>query len=150
MSPMSVPSLRRIVIAGKRGVVYLLREHFGGVGSAVTKLAGCHAFSGAARVGETVLMPCLREDRILALHVGRAHLRWTWSADSLYGAPVVAGSLVYVADRFTGDLVVLELSTGAVVQRIHAGDLTHFPSEVVDGGHVFVPTLTGITAFQGP
>jgi hypothetical protein len=56
---------------------------------------------------------------------------------------------VYVADRTTGDLVVLRLSNGSVVQRIHAGSLTHFPSEVVDGGFVFVPTLTGITAFHG-
>ena len=47
MSPMSVPSLHRIVIAGKRGVVYLLHEHFKGVGSAIKNLDGCHAFSGA-------------------------------------------------------------------------------------------------------
>jgi hypothetical protein len=56
---------------------------------------------------------------------------------------------VYVADRSSGDLVVLHLSDGTEVQRIHAGDLTHFPSEVVDGGYVFVPTLSGITAFHG-
>jgi hypothetical protein len=35
------------------------------------------------------------------------------------------------------------------LQRLHAGELTHFPSEVVDGGRVFVPTLSGITAFRG-
>ncbi len=148
MSPMPVPSIRRIVIAGKRGVVYLLHEHFGGVGSAITKLSGCHAFSGAARVGRTVLMPCLGEGQIRALRVGRSGLHWTWSADA-FGAPVVAGSRVYVSDRDTGDLVVLRLSDGSVVQRLHAGSVTHFPSEVVDGGYVFVPTLTGITAFRG-
>jgi PQQ-like domain len=148
MSPMSVPSLQRIVIAGKRGVVYLLREHFGGVGSAVSNLSGCHAFGGAARVGRTVLMPCLGEDQIRALHVGPSGLHWAWSADNLFGAPVIAGRRVYVADRYSGDLVVLRLSTGHVIQRIHAGGLTHFPSEVVDGGFVFVPTLTGITAFH--
>ncbi|MGC4110861.1 MAG: PQQ-binding-like beta-propeller repeat protein [Nocardioides sp.] len=149
LSPISVPSRHRIVIAGKRGVVYLLREHFRGVGSAVSKLGGCHAFGGAARVGHTVLMPCLGEDQIRALRVGKGSLHWSWSADNVFGAPVIAGGKVYVADRYSGDLVVLRLSNGHELQRIHAGDLTHFPSEVVDNGFVFVPTLTGITAFRG-
>src|SRR4051812_5917360 len=146
-SPASVRGIHRIVIAGKRGVVYLLREHLGGVGSAVAKLAGCHAFAGAAVAGRTVLMPCLGENQVRALRVGPRHLHWTWSASG-YGSPVIAGPRVYVADRNTGDLVVLRLSNGSVVQRLHAGDLTHFPSQVVDGGFVFVPTLTGITAFH--
>jgi outer membrane protein assembly factor BamB len=148
MSPMAVPSIRRIVIAGKRGTVYLLHEHFRGVGSAITKRPGCHAFGGAARVGRTVLMPCLGEGQIRALRVGRSSLRWRWSA-SVFGAPVVAGSRVYVSDRNSGDLVVLRLSNGSVVQRIAAGGHTHFPSVTVDGGHVFVPTLSGIIAFEG-
>jgi PQQ-like domain len=149
MSPVAVPSVHRIVIAGKRGVVYLLHEHFHGVGSDVAHRGGCHAFGGAARVGHTVLMPCLGEDQIRALHVTSHGLHWTWSTDNVFAAPVVAGSRVYAADRYTGDLVVMRLSNGHVVQRIHAGSLTHFPSEVVDGGYVFVPTLTGITAFRG-
>jgi outer membrane protein assembly factor BamB len=148
MSPAMVPGIERIVIAGKRGTVYLLREHLGGVGSAVRQLAGCHGFSGAAVVGRIVLMPCLGENQVRALRVGRHHLSWAWSA-GVYGSPVVAGSRVYVADRGSGDLVVLRLRDGSVVQRIHAGSLTHFPSQVVDGGYVFVPTLTGITAFHG-
>jgi outer membrane protein assembly factor BamB len=146
-SPASVRGLHRMVIAGKRGVVYLLHEHFGGVGSAITKLAGCHAFAGAAVIGRTVLMPCRDEHQVRALRVGTRHLHWTWSA-GVYGSPVIAGTRVYVADSDSGDLVVLRLSDGSVVQRIHAGDLTHFPSQIVDGGYVFVPTLTGITAFH--
>jgi len=149
MSPAMVPGLKRIVIAGKRGVAYLLREHSHGVGSAIRHLAGCHAFGGSAVVGRTVLMPCLGESSIRALHVRKAHLRWGWSRPNLYGSPVVAGSRVYVADRTSGDVFVLRLASGRVLQRIHAGTLTHFPSEVVDGGFVFVPTLTGITAFRG-
>jgi outer membrane protein assembly factor BamB len=148
MSPMPVPSLHRIVIAGKRGVVYLLHERFHGVGSAITKLDGCHAFSGAARVGRTVLMPCLGEGQVRELRVTKTGLRWGWSA-SAFGAPVVAGSRVYVSDRESGDLVVLRLSNGSVVQRIAAGSHTHFPSVTVDGGYVFVPTLDGVQAFHG-
>jgi hypothetical protein len=129
-------------------VVYLLHERLGGVGSAITELAGCHAFAGAAVTGRTVLMPCLGENQVRALRVGRHHLRWLWSA-GVYGSPVVAGRRVYVADRSSGDLVVLRLDNGHAIQRIHAGTLTHFPSQVVDGGFVFVPTMTGITAFRG-
>jgi hypothetical protein len=148
-SPASVPGVHRIVIAGKRGTVYLLRQHFGGVGSEVTSLDGCTAFGGPAVVGRTVLMPCLGQHQIRALHVGAHGMHWVWSANGLYSSPVVAGSRVYVADRDSGDLVVLRLRNGSVVQRIHAGNLTHFPSSVVDGGFVFVPTLTGVTAFHG-
>jgi outer membrane protein assembly factor BamB len=148
MSPMPVPAVHRIVIAGKRGVVYLLHEHFRGVGSDIASLSGCHAFSGGARVGRTVLMPCSGEGQIRALRVGESGLHWTWSA-SVFGSPVIAGPRVYVSDRTSGDLVVLDRSDGSVVQRIAAGSHTHFPSVAVDGGYVFVPTLTGITAFQG-
>jgi outer membrane protein assembly factor BamB len=149
MSPMAVPSVKRIVIAGKRGVVYLLPERFHGVGSAIAHRSGCSAFGGAARSGRTVLMPCLFEHQVRALHVGRSSLRWGWTASGLFGAPVIAGPRVYVADRSSGDLVVLRRKDGHQIQRIHAGNLTHFPSEVVDGGMVFVPTLGGIAAFSG-
>src|SRR5207247_1533962 len=131
-SPASIPGIHRLVIAGKRGTVYLLKEHLGGIGSAVRTLDGCTAFSGPAVVGRTVVMPCLGQYQVRALRVGKAKLHWAWSA-GVYGSPVIAGSRVYVADRNSGDLVVLRLSDGTEVQRIHAGDLTHFPSEVVDG-----------------
>ncbi len=147
-SPIPVPAVNRIVIVGKRGVVYLLRQHFHGVGSEVTHRRGCAAWGGGARRGRIVLLPCLSRGQIRAMRVGHSSLRWTWAADA-FGAPVIAGPRVYVADRSTGDLVVLRFRTGRVIQRIHAGDLTHFPSQVVDGGFVFVPTLSGITAFQG-
>jgi hypothetical protein len=67
---------------------------------------------------------------------------------NLYGSPIVAGRRVYLTDRDTGDLVVLRLRDGHQLQRLHAGSVSHFPSQVVDGGYVFVPTLTGITAFR--
>ena len=141
---------RRLVIAGKRGVVYLLPLSLGGVGSAITRLSGCAAFGGSARVDAgTVLMPCLFSNQIRKLKVSGNTLSWGWSADNLYGSPVVGGSFVYVADRSSGDLVVLRLSDGTVRQRLHAGSLTHFPSATISGPMVFVPTLSGVTAFAG-
>jgi outer membrane protein assembly factor BamB len=148
-SPVSIPSLHRLVVGSKRSRLYLLNEHLGGVGSAVRTLDGCSTFGGAAVVGHIVVEPCLNENEVRALRVGRSTLHWVWTASGIYGSPIVAGPYIYVADRGSGDLVVLRLADGSVVQRVHAGALTHFPSEVVDGGYVFVPTLTGITAFHG-
>lgn len=148
-SPTMLPGLKRIVIAGKRGEVYLLKETLGGVGSAVSRLSGCAAFGGTAVVGNTVVYPCLFQNQVRLLHVGSTSLRWGWTVNGLYGSPVIAGSRVYVTDRDSGDLFVLRLSDGKQVQRIHAGPATHFPSETVSGNYVFVPTLSGVTAFRG-
>jgi outer membrane protein assembly factor BamB len=143
-----VPVNGRIVIAGKRGVVYLLRESLGGVGHSIKSLGGCTAFGGAAHLGNTALMPC-QGSGVSALRVGKSSLHWAWQS-GVYGSPVIAGSRVYVATGGSpGRLDVLSLSTGHVVAGIATGPLPHFPSEVVDGNLIFVPTLTGITAIRG-
>jgi polyvinyl alcohol dehydrogenase (cytochrome) len=149
MSPAVVTQLNRLVIAGKRGTVYLLRPNLGGVGSEVTSLLGCKGFGGAAVTGTTVLMPCRGPGAIRALTVGLSTLSWSWSRTGIYGSPVIAGDKVYVADSGSGDLVVLKLADGSIVERHHAGTLQHFPSEVVSGDWVFVSTMTGVTAFHG-
>ncbi len=148
-SPVLVRKVGRIVIAGKRGVVYLLRPGLGGVGAEVTRLGGCTAFGGAAVVGRTVLMPCRGEDAIRALRVGRSSLRWGWTSPGVYSSPVVAGRYVYVADQGSGDLVVLRLDDGRVVERHHVGEMPHFSSQIVSGRWVFVPSLQGVAAFRG-
>ena len=48
-SPVSVPSLHRLVVGGKRARVYLLREHLGGIGSAVDQIDGCSTLRRAGR-----------------------------------------------------------------------------------------------------
>ena len=77
-----------------------------------------------------------------ALRVGPDSLRWSWSAPC-FGAPVVAGGRAYVADRDSGDLLVLSMADGRVLQRTHAGALPHFPSQAVAGDWVFVTRLAG-------
>lgn len=141
-----VPVNGRIVIAGKTGTVFLLRQSLGGVGGQITTLDGCTAFGGAAHVGTIAVMPC--RSGVRALAVGRHSLRWKWES-GVYGSPVVAGGRVFVADPDTGSLEVLSLATGKVLSMHAVGSLMHFPSEVVDGNHVFVSTLSGITAFHG-
>jgi outer membrane protein assembly factor BamB len=149
MSPAVVRSVHRLVIAGKRGVVYLLRPRLGGIGSAVRHLAGCAAYGGAAVVRRTVLLPCRKENAIRALRVGRSSLHWRWTARGVYSSPVVAGTKVYAADANSGALVVLRLRDGKVVRRLAAGPMPHFPSQIVCGNWVFVPTLQGVVAFRG-
>lgn len=142
------PIGNRLVIAGKRGTVYLLRPTLGGVGSAVANLSGCTAFGGAARVNAGVLlMPCKGNDSVRQMKVTATSMHWGWTASNLSGSPVVAGGYAYVADLDSGDLVVLRLSNGSVVDRVSAGSLTHFPSATISGPMIFVPTLTGVTAF---
>jgi outer membrane protein assembly factor BamB len=148
-----VPVNGRIVIAGKRGTVYLVKSSLGGIGHGIDTVSGCRAFGGPARSGHTVLMPCVgfqgETDAVRALRVGHSSLHWAWTAKGIYGSPIIAGHRVYVADRDSGDLVVLSLTTGHVLAKHHIGAFTHFPSVTVDGGRVFVPTLSGVTAVAG-
>jgi DNA-binding beta-propeller fold protein YncE len=142
-----VPVHGRIVIAGKRGIVYLLRPSLGGVAGDIAHVSGCTAFSGAARVGSRVIMPC--REGIRSLSVGTTSLRWGWSASGIYGSPVVAGKRLYVVDANSRSLKVLSLSSGRVLSSRAVGRLASFTSLVVDGNHIFVPTMSGITAFHG-
>ena len=142
-----IPVNGRIVIAGKRGTVYLLMPRLGGVGAEVATATGCQAYGGAARSGHLLVMPCM--GGIRALSVGKHSLTWRWSAGGVYGSGVVAGKRLYVADRNSGALKVLSLRTGRVQSSHAVGELTHFPSQVVSGNRVFVPTMSGITAFRG-
>ncbi len=75
MSPAVVREQDRVVIAGKRGEVYLLETPLGGVGSELASTDGCHAYGGSAVVGSTVLMPCLKEGAVRALSVGKSRSR---------------------------------------------------------------------------
>lgn len=146
-SPVPVPVAGRLVIAGKNGNVYLLKPSLGGVGGNIKSISGCTAFGGATHRGHTVIMPC--HDGIRELVVGTHSLHWKWSASGIYGSPVISGKRVYVADANSGSLKVLSLATGHTITSISVGSFTHFPSEVVDGKRIFVPTLNGITSIRG-
>lgn len=146
-----VPVDGHYVVGGKRGLVWLLRRSLGGVGGAlVAKNFDCGAFGGAATVDHVVILPCKTGDvGTLAVSVGKHSLHTKWRTSNVYGSPIVAGKKVYVADLESGSLKVLSLATGRVLSSISVGALPTFPSEVVDGNHIFVPTLSGITAIRG-
>jgi YVTN family beta-propeller protein len=145
----------KYVVGGKRGEVWLLRQHLGGVNGQLDTLGQdnfCNAFGGIAAAGHIAILPCKNFSRahsVRALTVGKKSLHTKWQANGIYGSPIIAGKRVYVADLDSGDLKVLSLTTGHVIASIPVGSLPTFPSEVVDGHHVFVPTLSGITAIRG-
>jgi outer membrane protein assembly factor BamB len=142
-----VPVGHRIVIAGKRGTVYLLRPGLGGIGGDIAQVSGCPSYGGAARAGTTVVLPC--SNGVRALRVTAHGLHWKWSAPGVVGSPVIAGHRVYVPDRDSGTLRVLSLRTGHGLASAPVGSLTHFPSAAIHGTHLYVPTLSGVTALHG-
>jgi YVTN family beta-propeller protein len=145
----------KYVVGGKRGEVWLLKPSLGGVGGQLDTLGSdnfCNAFGGIAAAGHTAILPCKNFSRahsVLAVSVGKRSLHTKWQTNGIYGSPIIAGKRVYVADLDSGDLKVLSLKTGHVIASTPVGSLPTFPSEVVDGNHVFVPTLHGITAIRG-
>jgi polyvinyl alcohol dehydrogenase (cytochrome) len=145
----------KYIVGGKRGEVWLLKAHLGGVNGQLDTLGSdnfCNAFGGIAVAGHVAILPCKNFNRahsVRAITVGKKSLHTKWQANGIYGSPIIAGKRVYVADLESGDLKVLALKTGHVIASIPVGSLPTFPSEVVDGNHVFVPTLTGITAIRG-
>jgi outer membrane protein assembly factor BamB len=143
MSP--VPVDGRIVIAGKRGTVFLLAAGLGGIGGELMHLDGCAGYGGGAVSGSTVLMPC--KDGVRALQVQGDHMRWLWQRDGVTGSPSIGGNAGYAFDN--GDLVELSLTTGHTMSRVHVGDVTRFATPAPVGSYVLVGTTSGVMAIVG-
>ena len=143
MSP--VPVGGDIVIAGKRGTVYLLSPSLGGIGGELMHLDGCAGYGGAAVSGTTVLMPC--NFGIRALHVQGHRMHWLWRRDGVTGSPAIGGDAGYAFDN--GDLVELSLATGHTRARVHVGDVTRFATPAPVGKFVVVGTTSGVMAIVG-
>ena len=140
-----VPVGNRIVIAGKRGTVFLLAPDLGGIGGELAHLDGCAGYGGAAVSGTTVLMPC--RDGVRALAVKGDTLRWLWQRDTVSGSPAVGGTAGYAFDD--GDLVELSLATGRTINRVHVGEVTRFATPAPVANYVLVGTTSGVMAIVG-
>jgi outer membrane protein assembly factor BamB len=148
-APVPLPT-GTFVAAGKRGTVYLLGsglDGIGGIGGERAHIDGCAAYGGAAFVGQSVLLPCV--DGIRLLDTGLDRLDWRWRAPGISGSPVIARDRVYALDVSSGDLVELDLRSGAVVSRVHVGAVTRFATPVPLAGAVLVGTTTGVTCVSG-
>ncbi len=149
MSPLLVPG-GWVFIAGKSGMGYTLRQGaLGGIGGQVAARPVCAGFGGAAQVGMTVFVPC--SGGLRAVRIGTAgSIQPLWRTGSgAAGPPVVGGGAVWSLNLEAGDLVELEVGTGAAMARVAVGAVPHFASPTLWSGRVFVGTMRGVVAVTG-
>jgi outer membrane protein assembly factor BamB len=135
-----------VFIAGKSGVAYVLRQdQFGGIGGQVTEQELCRSFGGTAVDDAVVYVPCT--DGMCAVRVGTdGSITVLWHADAgIAGSPVVGGGRVWALDQRAGVLHALDPANGRSTAQIQVGQTTRFATPALSGGHVLVPTLSGIT-----
>jgi outer membrane protein assembly factor BamB len=138
-----VPVAGKVLIAGKRGVAYLLSSQL----ALLDSLDGCSAFGGAAVRGATAYLPCTSGLR--AVTVRGASLAWGWEAPGIPGSPVLAGDAVYALDPAAQRFHVLSLRTGARVASLDVGRaISRFASPTVAGRMVLLPTMSGVVAVR--
>jgi len=145
-SPIPVGTTGEIVIAGKRGDVYLL-DGLHGIGSQVATKSGCTAFGGGANKGGTVILPCT--DGIRRLNVSGHSMSWRWQVSGVSGSPVIIDGAVLALDTESGELVEISLSGGHVLSRVSVGSVSRFATPAPVGARVYVGTLSGVAAVGG-
>ena len=148
MGPTLLPN-GLVFIAGKSGHGYLLHANaLGGVGGQISTTAICNggAFGGTAVMGAQIFVPCtdgLRQVTIgsdLQLHVG-------WHVNSTL-PPIIGGHTIYNLGS-NGTLYAYAAATGSIRTQISLGPaatFAHFATPTLSGGHIFVPTMTGLIA----
>jgi hypothetical protein len=146
MSPAVVGN--RVVIAGKRGVVYLLDPSLGGIGSEVASIGGCAGYGGAAVKDATVYLPCDAGVRALAVR-GNGGLHWLWGPVPGLRSPALARGVVYALDQDHGLLVELDLRTGNRRGAVSVGTVTRFATPAPVGRFVYVGTTSAVVAVAG-
>jgi polyvinyl alcohol dehydrogenase (cytochrome) len=146
LSPAVVGSA--IVIAGKRGVGYVLDPaHLGGIGGQRGQSEICRAFGGTAVSGTTLFVPCRDGIRSVTVDPGAGSLRTGWHGPAgAKGSPVVAGGAVWVVDYDGGLLYLLDAGSGKVRSQLAIGEAPHFASPTVAAGHGYVGTMTGVVS----
>jgi outer membrane protein assembly factor BamB len=146
MSPVIVGN--HIVIAGKRGIVYLLDPNLGGIGGQLASIDGCAGYGGAAIDGTTAYLPCADGVRALSISDG-SRLRWVWGPVTGLLSPALANGVVYALDREHGALVELDARTGHRRAQIAVGAVTRFATPAPVGRYMFVGTTSGVVAVVG-
>ena len=142
MSPVVAGGM--VVIAGKRGRVYLLPPSLGGIGGDVAHLDGCAGYGSGAAAGSVVVLPC--DDGVRALRINGLRMHWLWRDRGLQGSPTVADGYVFAFDG--ADLVRVRLGDGKRKSRIHVGDVTRFAAPVASAGLVLVGTRSHLVAVR--
>jgi outer membrane protein assembly factor BamB len=134
---------------GKEGVGYLLSgAHLGGVGGQIFNESVCAGgYGGTATVGESIMVPCV--NGIAKIIVGPSSFSVAWTSKQFNsGSPVVTGNIVWAVDISNGNLLGLNLTTGAQVYSFALGSVDHFISPSVAPGMLFVGAGTQLYSFS--
>jgi outer membrane protein assembly factor BamB len=143
----------QVLLTGKSRIVYLLDgSHLGGVGGQQADLPSACSDAidgGAAAVGMTVYLPCLRGPVAVQATSSPPALRLLW-AGAGGGPPVVAAGLVWSIGQ-NGTLYGLDPATGRVRQQATIGaPANHFPTPSVADGLLIAPAADNVVAFAAP
>ncbi|MCI4353317.1 MAG: PQQ-binding-like beta-propeller repeat protein [Thermoplasmata archaeon] len=147
VAPMILPD-GDVFQIGKEGVGYVLSgTNLGGIGGQIAAGNICSgAYGGTARVGQSVLIPCL--DGLVKLVVGPSTFSVTWQTASFAtGSPIVTGDIVWVTNTSTGDLLGFNFSTGQEVFSFSLGTVDHFVTPAASPGRLFVAAGTQLFSF---
>jgi outer membrane protein assembly factor BamB len=146
MSPVLVGT-DRLLIAGKRGVAYLLDRatlHL------ITQAEVCGAYGGAAVDGTTAYLPCWHGDGTAAVSVADDQIKVLWRGPrGAAGSPVVGGGAVWTVDWDGGTLYALDPRTGKTRGQVTVGTLPHFASPTLSGNLALIGTMHGVVAVSG-
>ena len=139
-----------VLIAGKRGVAYLLRpDRLGSVGGEVSQTQLCAGFGAAAVQGAIAYVPC-RSGGINAVSVNAqgtgVSVLWHTDAQGPYDSPSLGGGAVWAMNDNAGVLYALDQNTGKVIAQLSVGPSPHFASPTLAPGRAYVGTMSGVTA----
>jgi outer membrane protein assembly factor BamB len=141
----------KILIAGKRGVGYLLNaKHLAGVGSQLAQATVCASFGGTSVRGSVAYLPCI-QGGMAAVNTAGGKIKVLWRGPSAaQGSPVLGGGAVWVPDWGSGVLYQLNPANGHVRRQLKLGGaLPHFASPSLSGSLALIGTLNGVVAVRG-
>lgn len=148
MGPLLLPN-NLIFADGKSGLGYLLHANaLGGVNGQAQVASICHSYGGAATNGSQIFVPCTSGLRQLSLDA-QGQLILGWQAPSqITGSPVIGGQTVYSLSG-DGTLYALDSTTGKTRATIAVGQVSRFATPTLSSNHIYVGTLSGVTAIVG-
>ena len=140
----------QVLIAGKRGVAYLLRpDRLGSVGGEVSQTQLCAGFGAAAVDGATAYVPC-RHGGINAVSVDAqgtgVSVLWRADPNGPFDSPALGGGAVWAMNDNAGVLYALDQKTGKVLTQVNVGASPHFASPALAAGRAYLGTMSGVVA----
>ncbi|MBV9581660.1 MAG: hypothetical protein JO057_24035 [Chloroflexi bacterium] len=137
---------------GKAGDGYLLQaDNLGQIDGQLATSHVCNgAYGGSAHTGNIVYMAC--RDGLVAIQVQGQSFSVIWHGPQFYaGAPTIAGDAIWTLDDGSTTLYALNPTDGSVLFQAAAAPVSnppHFLTPTADGGHVYQPRGTSITAYS--